>query len=140
MQKLLNYEVKSDNKNAQININKRETGDFTYLDLSLKLENEIPEKLIVKFFVTATNSLGVWSSFDRIHILRPDWGFSEINSRLASGMPIQQLFGFDGNNRMCVSVSDVDTPIKIRMGYCEETAEVICEVEFFALQTNKKKL
>ena len=138
MQKLLNYEVKSDNKNAQININKRETRDFTYLDLSLKLENEIPEKLIVKFFVTATNSLGVWSSFDRIHILRPDWGFSEINSRLASGMPIQQLFGFDGNNRMCVSVSDVDTPIKIRMGYCEETAEVICEVEFFALQTNKK--
>ena len=39
---------------------------------------------------------------------------------------------------MCVSVSDVDTPVKIRMGYNEENAEVICEVEFFALQTNKK--
>ena len=51
MQKLLNYEVKSDNRNAQIIINKRETGDFTYLDLSLKLENEIPGKLIVKFLL-----------------------------------------------------------------------------------------
>ncbi len=138
MQKNFKYEIIGGNKGASINVNKREAGEFIYLDLKLKLNNEIPQKTILKCVVPATNALAIWSSFDRVHILRPDWGMNEINSRLASGMPIQQLLGFDGNNRMCVSVSDVDTPIKIRMGYNEENAEVICEVEFFALQTNKK--
>ena len=138
MQKCFKYEIIGGNKNATINVSKREVNEITYLDLNLKLNNEIPEKTILSCKVPATNALAIWSSFDRVHTLRPDWGMNEINSRLASGMPIQLLFGFDGNNRMCVSVSDVDTPIKIRMGYIEETAEVICEVEFFALQTNKK--
>ncbi len=138
MQKSFKYETVGGNKNAIISVSKREVNEITYLDFNLKLNNEIPEKTILRCKVPATNALAIWSSFDRVHTLRPDWGMNEINSRLASGMPIQQLFGFDGNNKMCVSVSDVDTPIKIRMGYIEETAEVICEVEFFALQTNKK--
>ena len=138
MQKSFKYETVGGNKNATINVSKREVNEITYLDLNLKLNNEIPKKTILKCVVPATNALAIWSSFDRVHTLRPDWGMNEINSRLASGMPIQQLLGFDGNNRMCVSVSQVDTPIKIRMGYNEENAEVICEVEFFALQTNKK--
>ena len=138
MQKSFKYETVGGNKNATINVSKREVNEITYLDLNLKLNNEIPQKTILKCVVPATNALAIWSSFDRVHTLRPDWGMNEINSRLASGMPIQQLLGFDGNNRMCVSVSDVDTPIKIRMGYNEENAEVICEVEFFSLQTNKK--
>lgn len=138
MQKSFRYKIVGGNENATINIKKRESDEITYLDLNLKLNNEIPQKTILKCVVPATNVLAIWSSFDRVHILRPDWGMNEINSRLASGMPIQQLLGFDGNNRMCVSVSDVDTPIKIRMGYNEENAEVICEVEFFSLQTNKK--
>lgn len=138
MQKNFKYEIICVNKDAVVNVNKRDTDKFIYLDLNFKLNNEIPQKTVLKCVVPATNALAIWSSFDRVHILRPDWGMNEINSRLASGMPIQQLLGFDGNNRMCVSVSDVDTPIKIRMGYNEENAEVICEVEFFALQTNKK--
>ena len=138
MQENFKYEILGGNKNATIDVIKREINEITYLDLKLKFNNEIPEKTIIKCKVPATNALAIWSSFDRVHTLRPDWGMNEINSRLASGMPIQQLFGFDGNNRMCVSVSDVDTPIKIRMGYIEESAEVVCEVEFFSLQTNKK--
>ncbi len=134
----LNYEIKDYNKNSKTVITRRKQGEILFLDLNVKLQNEIPEKIIVSFRIPATNSLAIWSSFDRVHTLRPDWSMNEINSRLASGMPIQQLFGFDGNNRMCVSVSDVDTPIKIRMGYNEENAEVICEVEFFSLQTNKR--
>lgn len=134
----LNYEIKDYNKNSKTVITRRKQGEILFLDLNVKLQNEIPEKIIVSFRIPATNAFAIWSSFDRVHILRPDWGMNEINSRLASGMPIQQLLGFDGNNRMCVSVSDVDTPIKIRMGYNEENAEVICEVEFFSLQTNKR--
>ena len=131
-------EIKDFNKNSKTVVTERVEGGIHYLDFSLKLQNEIPEKVILSFKIPATNCMGVWSSFDRVHIIRPDWGFTEVNSRLASGMPIQQLFGFDGNNKACVSVSDADIPIKLRMGYCEESAEVICEVEFFALQTNKK--
>lgn len=138
LQKKFSYELVYNKKNAFIDIVKRENGGFVYLDLSFNFKNEIPEKAILKCAVPATNALAIWSSFDRTHILRPDWGMNEVNSRLASGMPIQQLLGFDGNNRMCVSVSDVDTPIRIRMGYNEENADVICEIEFFSLQTNKK--
>lgn len=138
MKNLFNIQIDDYNKNSKVEITEREADGITYLDFFGKFNNLIPEKVIVSFKIPATNSLGIWSSFDRVHILRPDWGMSEVNSRLASGMPIQQLFGFDGNNRMCVSVSDVDTPIKIRMGYHEESAEVICEVEFFSLQTNPK--
>ncbi len=138
MNNVLNYEITGGNKSANINIEKRENNSILYFDVSLKLPYEIPETFVVKFEVPATNACSVWSSFDRVHTIRPDWGKTEINSRLASGMPIQQLIGFDGNNKMCVSVSDVDTPIKIRMGYIEETAKVICEVEFFTLPTNRK--
>ena len=138
MKNKFNYEIVGGNNNAIFNIQKREEREITFLDLNLKFNNEIPEKTVLRCKVPATNSLAIWSSFDRVHTLRPDWGMNEINSRLASGMPIQQLLGFDGNNRMCVAVSDVDTPIKIRMGYNEENAEVVCEIEFFSLQTNKK--
>ena len=138
MRNSFKYKIIGGNKNAKINVNKREIEALIYLDLKIELDNEIPEKTILKCIIPATDSFAIWSSFDRVHTLRPDWGMNEINSRLASGMPIQQLLGFDGNNRMCVAVSQVDTPIKIRMGYNEENAEVICEVEFFALQTNKK--
>lgn len=138
LQKNFFYELIYNDESAFVDVVKRKAGKILFLDLSFNFKNEIPQKTILKCVVPATNALAIWSSFDRVHTLRPDWGMNEINSRLASGMPIQQLFGFDGNNRMCVSVSDVDTPIKIRMGYVEETAEIICEVEFFALQTNKK--
>ena len=138
MKNKFNYEIVGGNHNAIFNIQKREEKEITFLDLGFKYNNVIPEKTVLRCRIPATNSLAIWSSFDRVHTLRPDWGMNEINSRLASGMPLQQLFGFDGNNRMCVAVSDVDTPIKIRMGYNEENAEVVCEIEFFSLQTNKK--
>ena len=138
MKNKFNYEIVGGNHNAIFNIQKREEKEITFLDLGFKYNNVIPEKTVLRCRIPATNSLAIWSSFDRVHTLRPDWGMNEINSRLASGMPIQQLLGFDGNNRMCVAVSDVDTPIKIRMGYNEENAEVVCEIEFFSLQTNKK--
>lgn len=138
MQNSINYEIKDFNENIERTIKQRFENEICFLDFSADFQNKIPEKIIVSFKIPANNAMGVWSSFDRVHILRPDWGFAEVNSRLASGMPIQQVFGFDGNNKMCVSVSDVDTPVKLRMGYREETAEVVCEVEFFALKTNKK--
>lgn len=134
----MDYEIIGGNKNAVFDVSERVNDNITYFNLNLKLPDEIPESFIFRFTVPATDSLAVWSSFDRVHIIRPDWGKTEVNSRLASGMPIQQLITFDGNNKMCVSVSDVDTPTKIRMGYCEETADVICEIEFFTLPTNKK--
>lgn len=127
-----------DEKNRDIKLEKVFENDFIYLNVSMKSQLEIPEKFIVKWTIPATNSCSIWSAFDRTHLIRPDWGMNEINSRLASGLPIQQLVSFDGKNKMCVSVSDVDTPIKIRMGYNEETANVICEVEFFSIATSKR--
>ena len=138
MENTLNFEITGGNKNVKFNNKQYQKDEIVFLEINLKLQNEVPESFVVKFETSATDTCSVWSSFDRVHTIRPDWGKTEIHSRLASGMPIQQLISFEDNNKMCVSVSDVDTPIKIRMGYCEETANVVCEVEFFTLPTNKR--
>lgn len=111
--------------------------DVMYVDVKMvQNAKAVPEQFSVKWEISGDDCCGVWNSFARNHTIRPDWGSVEAISRLASGMPIQQITTFDGNNKICVSLSDVDTPSKITMGYCEETAEILCEAVFFTLPTN----
>lgn len=111
--------------------------DVMYVDVKMvQNAKAVPEQFSVKWKISGDDCCGVWNSFARNHTIRADWGSVEAISRLASGMPIQQITTFDGNNKICVSLSDVDTPSKITMGYCEETAEILCEAVFFTLPTN----
>ena len=111
--------------------------DVMYVDVKMvQNAKAVPEQFSVKWKISGDDCCGVWNSFARNHTIRADWGSVSAISRLASGMPIQQITTFDGNNKICVSLSDVDTPSKITMGYCEETAEILCEAVFFTLPTN----
>ena len=122
---------------CSVTLNKSFADGILFVDVNMKQdETAVPEQFSVKWKIDASDCCGVWNSFVRNHTIRPDWGNVEAVSRLASGMPIQQITAFDGNNKICVSLSDVDTPTEITMGYCEETAEVICEAVFFTLPTN----
>ena len=68
MQNNFKYEIFGGNKTASINVNKREAGELIYLDLNIKFNNEIPEKTVLKCVIPATDSLAIWSNFDRTHI------------------------------------------------------------------------
>lgn len=131
------FEIICKNENFNINLEKSLEKDIFFTNINVSLnEAAVPERFSIKWKIPAFDSCAVWNSSVRNHIIRPDWSNVEAKSRLASGMPIQQITTFDGNNKICVSISDVDTPTEIVMGYCEETAEIICETVFFTLPTN----
>ncbi len=122
---------------CSVTLERRVENGILFIDVKMVQEEKaVPEQFSVKWKIDASDCCAIWNSFARNHTIRPDWGGVEAISRLASGMPIQQITAFDGNNRICVSLSDVDTPSKISMGYCEETAEILCEAVFFTLPTN----
>jgi len=131
------FEIIRKNNNCNIMLNKSVENNILYVDVKMEqTESAVPEQFSVKWRISGTDCCAVWNSFARNHTIRPDWSGVDAISRLASGMPIEQITTFDGNNKICVSLSDVDTPTKITMGYCEETAEIICETVFFTLPTN----
>ena len=135
----LNFNISSKGENSNITLNKSVVDDVLFVDVKMEQrECVVPEEFKIEWRIDATDSCGVWNSCARNHTIRPDWSNVDAISRLASGQPIQQITTFEGNNKICVALSDVDTPTKISMGYYEETAEIICEVFFFTLPTNPK--
>ena len=134
-----NFDVISRN-NSKVSLSNSVVNDVLFVDVKMEQEEcVVPEQFSVKWRIDASDCCGVWNSFTRNHAIRPDWSNVDAISRLASGQPIQQITTFEGNNKICVALSDVDAPTKISMGYCEESAEIICEVFFFTLPTNPKK-
>ncbi|MEE1283270.1 MAG: alpha-galactosidase [Acutalibacteraceae bacterium] len=131
------FDIICKNDNCKVTLDQTVENGILFVNVNMEQnEKAVPEQFSVKWKISGADCCGVWNSFARNHTIRPDWGSVEAISRLASGMPIQQITTFDGNNKICVSLSDVDTPAKISMGYCEETAEILCEAVFFTLPTN----
>ena len=131
------FDIICKNDNCKVTLDQTVENGILFVNVNMEqYEKAVPEQFSVKWKISGADCCGVWNSFARNHTIRPDWGSVEAISRLASGMPIQQITTFEGNNKICVSLSDVDTPAKISMGYCEETAEIICEAIFFTLPTN----
>ncbi len=136
----MEFTIIGGNKNAEITINKKQDGDILYLFVNMTLqEPEIPEKFSVKWKFSAKDCAFTWNpGMMDIHGLYFDWGKKVIKSRLASWMPEQQLISRTGKNKLNISVSDVDTPIEIGTGVCEEDATLDCEINFFTLPTSPK--
>ncbi len=131
------FSVVSENENCIVTLNESTESNILFVDVKMEQrEKAVPEQFSVKWKISGDDCCAVWNSFTRNHTIRPDWSNVDAISRLASGQPIEQITTFEGNNKICVAISDVDTPTKISMGYCEETAEIICEAFFFTLPTN----
>lgn len=136
----MDFNVIGGNENAVITIKKKQDGDILYLFVNMNLPNaEIPEKFSVKWKFSAKDCAFTWNpGMMDIHGLYFDWGKKVIKSRLASWMPQQQLISRTGRNKLNIAVSDVDTPIEIGTGICEEDATVDCEINFFTFPTSPK--
>ena len=131
------FDIICKNDNCKITLDKYIENDILFVDLKMEQsEKSVPEEFSVKWKISGADCCGIWNPLIRNHSIRPDWAMVDSVSRLASGMPIEQITTFDGKNKICVSLSDVDIPSKISMGYCEETAEIICKAVFFTLPTN----
>ena len=117
----------------------QEDGIALYEVKAKYLKEQIPESFAVMFSVPHVDIYSVWSPswssssrFDR-H-LGPSWSKRATTSRLASWMPLHTLVSACGNNRMTIAISDAKTPVTIRTGVREETANVEWEIEFFSRQ------
>ena len=132
-----NFDVISQKENCNVTLNKSIDNDILFVDVKMEQrEKAVPKQFSIMWKINGTDCCGLWNSFTRNHSIRADWGTDGAISRLASGQPVQQITTFNGNNKICVAISDVDTPTKISIGYCEETAEIICQAFFFTLPTN----
>jgi len=131
------FDIILKNENCNVILDKNIIDDILFLDVKMEQsEKAVPQQFSIIWKINGTDCCGLWNSFARNHSIRADWGNDGAVSRLASGQPVQQITTFNGNNKICVAISDVDTPTKISIGYCEETAEIICQAFFFTLPTN----
>lgn len=134
----MNFTVSGGNKNAVITLLENKEGDILFLNVNMTLkEAEIPSSFRISWDFDASDCYSTWNPSSRqIPGLFFDWSKLEVKSRLASWMPVQSLISNSGTNKLCIAVSDVDTPISIRTGICEEKATFACEIEFFTLPTS----
>lgn len=131
----MDFNIIGGNKGAVITTSQKQDGGILYLSVNMALsEPHIPEKFSVCWKFSAKDCAFTWNpDMMDIHGLYFDWGKKTVKSRLASWMPEQQLISRSGKNKLNISVSDVDTPIEIGTGVCEEDATIACEVTFFTV-------
>ena len=133
----MDFKISVDCKAGVVKATQINKNGVTYINLNVTFpEVQIPDTLSVKWKFGAKDCAFTWNpGMMDIHGLYFDWGKKTIKSRLASWMPLQQLISRDGRNKLAVAVSDVDTPIEIGTGICEEDATVDCEIKFFTVPT-----
>ena len=131
----MNFKISGGNENAKITLNEKKDGEILYLTVNLHMdEPQIPETFTLSFNFSAKDVSSTWSpSLSDINGLYFDWSKVQIKSRLASWMPLQQLTSHTGKNKLCIALSDVDTPVSIGTGICEENATFACEIRFFTV-------
>lgn len=134
----MKFSVSGGSKNVEIKLTENQIGNIIYLTVNMTTPSpEIPESFLICWDFSASDCVSTWNpSLLDIHGLAFEWGKLAVQSRLASWMPIQSLISKDGRNKLCISVSDVDTPISIRTGLREEDATLACEIEFFTKPTS----
>ena len=133
----MTFKISGGNDSAQFNLNEKYDGDILYVTVNMALpEKQIPAPFKLEWYISAKDVYSTWSpSLGRVAGLYFDWGKMENQSRLASWMPLQQLVSPTGRNKLSIAVSDVDTPISVKTGICEEDATFACEIEFFTVPT-----
>lgn len=116
-----------------------EDNSFILYRLSLKFKKETsPSTVTLRFFAPALDFFSQWSPLrDFERSLLPNWGryLPENPSRLAFGAPLHCFISQSGQNRVCLSVSDVKTPLVIRSGMRENPGGGDYLIEFFSSKT-----
>lgn len=103
------------------------------LNLSLSFPRcEEPERVTIEWSLPIRDMLSIWTplgGFDRSP--GKNWGMARSSSRLAVGAPVLACVDARGGNFITIGVSDAKTPLDVRCGIVEETAELLINVVFF---------
>ena len=132
----MNFQFKTkDDVKLSINLLSKENGIELYEVKAVYPQEQIPETFSITFSTPVIDTYSVWSPsirYDRY--LAPAWGKRTTSSRLASWMPLHTLVSSAGKNKIAVALSDAKTPISIRTGVREETANIEWEINFFTIK------
>ncbi len=131
------YKIISNDSSAEFSVKKELSNNITYLTVTLNhQEPKIPEEFTIEWVFSGEDCCCNWSPDTRVHGIAASWGGDDQRSRLASWMPVEQLISFDGKNKLCMALSDADTPASLKMGYIEESANIICRFRIFTVPTH----
>ena len=98
-------------------------------------EKQCPEPVRIKWRTSGGGICTRWNCMgEQNRRLCPDWNMNSNESRAASGMPLQCYLGKDGKNKITVAVADGKTPIHLKSGFIEESAEIAWELVLFVGQ------
>lgn len=133
----MSYTVTGGNNGASVYLTEQAHGGITFLTVDVSLPTpSIPEPIRVQWSFPASGCVCTWNPAHHDANLGTDWAPVTMNSRLASWLPLQVLLASENRNKLLIAVSDVDTPVRIQTGICEEDATFACTVELFTLPTN----
>ncbi len=120
---------------TEVSMNENKNGIFYFTFKAINSEHCKNIGIIsAEFKYPYAKAFSAWNSncnFSRA--LGPDWRMNIANSRIASGSPMQQIIGANGENVINISVLDAKTPLEIKTGVIEETGELLCRVDFFTI-------
>jgi len=108
--------------------------DILQIDLHLHFDElTTPENVNVSFSLPYHGVAAILTPF---HIPNdfyphPDWNPTTNSSRLSVSSPVLHCAGYDDLNCYTVALSDVQTPVKLSVGVCEETGELLFRVALF---------
>jgi alpha-galactosidase len=138
MEDEMNFTFQSHDKNATCSHSVREKDGVLYIDLKVSYaQPTVPSHTILNFSFPCKNIIGTWGpNLQHNRAILPSWAKSVSASRLTSGAPVHSLYSVGGKNSLTIAVSDAATPLDIRTGVQEKTAEIDCEIVFFTFRIN----
>ncbi len=135
----INYEFKAE-ENVDINFNQISSKDgLSLYKVAFKWKEKVfPKKITLNYQIPCTDVYTVWDSF-RVYATDQTVTFrkTQTKSRLASGMPLKQIFSKRGINRHLLAVSDVRTPMTLSMGSQSRPNfdHMMISIDFFTMLT-----
>ncbi len=114
-------------------------GELSLYKVAFKWKEKVfPKKITLEYKIPCTDVYTVWDSY-RVFATDQTVTFrkTQTKSRLASGMPLKQMFSKRGINRHLLAVSDVRTPMTLSMGaYSRPIIDrMTISVDFFTMLT-----
>lgn len=101
-------------------------------------EATVPSPIDIIWLEPCIDILSEWTPRTELdRSLGPNWRRRRSPARLASSAPVMQWISGAGENRLCVAISDAETPTEISGGIHEETATLRCHATFFTQPLNK---
>ena len=129
----MNFTIDNENKDAKVSLETIEKDGIYFIQVNMNLcEEKSPERLRISWDFPAIKCYSLFGpSLRGMRNLDKNWQKQESVSRFTSWMPIHTIISAEGENRLCISVSDTLTPISILSGVREEDGNIECVVEFF---------